>query len=213
MRQRSDKGPTQGDLTKKNTNWNDRFGYGHADDSESVGPHAGMGATRALAKLLDGLAQRGIGRPLDTTPGLYVDASGHLSDSPFPNPNPYASAGPGSSPSGFTGAVGVVVSGPKGPVTYCVGSQVASFCRKKGVVDASGWATFDGTRDSGTAGTTYPYSVSTAGVLLASGQALLADVFAGARATASHDPILGQLEQCVRQGNCEGNVPSPPSAP
>ncbi len=161
------------------SNWNDRFGFGHADDSESVGPHAGLLVTQALSSLLGKLARRGVGHALTVMPGLYVDAAGALSDSPFPNPNPYTSPGPGSSPEGFTGAVGVLFSGPGGPVRYCVGAQTTSFCHDKGVHHAVSWATFDGTRDPGTAGTPYPYSVSTAGVILGSGRVLLADVFAG----------------------------------
>ncbi|HEX6547738.1 MAG TPA: hypothetical protein VF134_03235 [Candidatus Dormibacteraeota bacterium] len=42
------------------------------------------------------------------------------------------------------------------------------------------WMTYDGLPDRGTAGTTHPYSVSTAGVLLPGGRALYVDVFAGA---------------------------------
>jgi hypothetical protein len=44
---------------------------------------------------------------------------------------------------------------------------------------ASGWATFDAMPDPGTAGTSLPYSVRTAGVIQG-GKALLVDVFAGA---------------------------------
>jgi hypothetical protein len=46
--------------------------------------------------------------------------------------------------------------------------------------DASGWATYLATPDTGTAGTAYPYSTATRGVLL-DGRPLLIDVFAGAK--------------------------------
>jgi hypothetical protein len=115
----------------------DRFGYGHADDAESAGPHAGLAVTSALQELL-------------------------------------ASTGTGSQfPAGaFTGAVGVEVLrlGEGSPRTVLMGR------------DASAWATFDALRDTGTAGTSLPYSVRTGGVILNSGQPLLVDVFAGARA-------------------------------
>jgi hypothetical protein len=131
----------------------DRFGHGHSDDAESVGPYAGLSVTNALQRLLaaDGRVSR-------VLPGLYLDAAGHLSDSPF------ASAG-------FGGAVGVEVVAPSGG-------------RRKLLIgsSAAGWATFDAQPDPGTAGGGLPYSVRTAGVLLGSGQPLLVDVFAGARA-------------------------------
>jgi hypothetical protein len=132
---------------------NDRFGQGHADDAESAGPHAGLSVTNALAGLL---AKQGNG--LNVLPGLYVDAEGHLADSPFP-------AG-----SSFSGAVGVEVLHADGSVQKLMVGH-----------DATGWATFDGLPDPGTAGTSLPYSVRTAGVILGStGQPLLIDVFAGA---------------------------------
>ncbi|MHB8340494.1 MAG: hypothetical protein ACYDB7_04885, partial [Mycobacteriales bacterium] len=134
----------------------DRFGYGHSDDSESVGPHVGLEVTRALAQLLEVDAAKGIGHPQRVLPGMYVDAAGHLADSPFAS-------------SGFTGAVGVVVRNAAGAVQSLVPG-----------CNASGWVTFDGAPDPGTAGTALPYSVSTAGVLLASGRPLLVDLFAGA---------------------------------
>lgn len=152
---------TAGEVTEppwvvyENTNQTgqDRFGYGHSDDGESVGPHAALAVTDALAKLLaaDGPGSR-------VLPGLYVDAQGRLSDTPF--------AGPG-----FTGAVGVEVVGPSGTRTvYRVGPTTGIR-----------WATFDGTPDAGTAGTGLPYSVSTAGVILPASGPLLVDVYAGAR--------------------------------
>jgi hypothetical protein len=103
------------------------------------------------------LASTGTGSQV--LPGLYVDAAGHLADSPF-------AAG------AFTGAVGVEVVrlGEGSPRTVLMGR------------DASAWATFDALRDTGTAGTSLPYSVRTGGVILNSGQPLLVDVFAGARA-------------------------------
>ncbi len=131
----------------------DRFGYGHADDAESAGPYLGLAVTDALQQLLaaDGHASK-------VVPGLYVDASGHLSDSPFAE-------------GAFTGAVGVEVKPPgaRKPRTLLVGSQ------------AIGWATFDAQPDPGTAGTGLPYSVRTAGVITSSGRPLLVEVYAGAR--------------------------------
>jgi hypothetical protein len=131
----------------------DRFGHGHADDAESVGPYAGLSVTTTLQQLL-----AGDGRGAQVEPGLYVDAVRHLSDSPF--------AG-----EGFTGAVGVEVLpvGTSTPQKLLIGHK------------ASGWATFDSAHDPGTAGTSLPYSVSTAGVFQ-SGQPLLVDVYAGASA-------------------------------
>jgi hypothetical protein len=132
----------------------DRFGHGHADDAESVGPHAGLAVTAELQRLL----QAG-GSGSRVLPGLYVDAGGHLADGPF-------AAG------AFTGAVGVEVlpGGGRAPKTLLIGR------------DARGWATFDALADAGTPGTSLPYSVSTAGVILNSGRAQLVDVFAGAQA-------------------------------
>jgi hypothetical protein len=142
-------------LAYESTNQNgghDRFGHGHSDDAESVGPYAGLSVTETLKQLLaaDGKGSR-------VLPGLYLDAAGHLSDSPF--------AG-----EGFGGAVGVEVLGSKGVQKVMIGRQ------------ASGWATFDALPDTGTAGTSLPYSVRTAGVILSSGSPLLVDVFAGASA-------------------------------
>ncbi|MHB8340496.1 MAG: hypothetical protein ACYDB7_04895 [Mycobacteriales bacterium] len=129
----------------------DRFGQGHHDDTEALGPHTGLAMTQAVASLLaaDGPGQH-------VLPGLYLDAQGHTSDSPFAT-------------AGFTGAVGVIVVNPGGQeATYLIGGN------------ATGWATFDGVPDPGTAGTALPYSVSTAGVTVACGAPLLVDVFAGA---------------------------------
>ncbi len=136
----------------------DRFGNGHSDDTESVGPYAGLDVTEALKELL-----AADGRGLHVLPGLFIDASGHLSDSPFAGGE-------------FTGAVGVEALAPtaKRPRKLLVGSN------------ASGWATFDGLPDPGTAGTSLPYSVRTAGVITTTGGPLLIDVYAGAKA------LLGQ---------------------
>jgi hypothetical protein len=133
---------------------NDRFGQGHADDPESVGPYAATAVTTALQRLL---AREGRGS--EVVPGLYLDAAGHLSDSPFAS-------------EGFTGAVGVEILtvGATVPHKLLIGRQ------------ASGWATFDALPDPGSAGTSLPYSVRTGGVILESGQPLLIDVFAGAKA-------------------------------
>jgi hypothetical protein len=132
----------------------DRFGYGHSDDTESVGPYAGLSVTTALQQLL-----QADGRGSRVLPGMFLDAAGHLSDSPF--------AG-----EGFTGAVGVEVlpAGAKAPRKLLLGNQ------------ASSWATFDALPDPGTAGTSLGYSVRTGGVILSTGQPLLIDVFAGAQA-------------------------------
>jgi hypothetical protein len=132
----------------------DRFGYGHSDDSESVGPYAGLFVTNALSELL-----ASDGRLTSVVPGLFIDAGGHLSDSPFAS-------------GAFTGAVGVKVlpAGKTTPRTYLIGSS------------AQGWATFDGQPDPGTAGTSLSYSVRTSGVIRTTGSPLLVDVFAGAKA-------------------------------
>jgi hypothetical protein len=137
--------------TKKTSD--DRFGHGHADDAESVGPYAGLAVTEVLQQLL-----ASAGRSSRVVPGLYIDAAGHLSDSPFASGS-------------FTGAVGVeALTGQTTPGKLIVGAG------------ASAWATFDALRDPGTAGTSLPYSVRTGGVILGSGEPLLIDVFAGARA-------------------------------
>lgn len=128
----------------------DRFGHGHPDDSESVGPYAGLAVTGALQALLD---QQGGVLPR-VLPGLFVDAAGRLSDSPF------ASAGPG-----FGGATGVVVA--------------LSNTTRATYPATEGWATYFATPDTGTAGTGLRYSVATAGVFV-NGAPLLIDVFAGA---------------------------------
>ncbi|MCW3067542.1 MAG: hypothetical protein JWL67_167 [Solirubrobacterales bacterium] len=134
----------------------DRFGYGHSDDTESVGPYAGLSVTTALQQMLqaDGHGSR-------VFPGLFIDAAGHLSNSPFAS-------------EGFSGATGVEVlpAGAKAPRKILIGSQ------------ASQWATFDALPDPGTAGTSLPYSVRTRGVILSTGQPQLIDVFAGERALA-----------------------------
>ena len=140
----------------------DRFGYGHADDAESVGPHAGLAVTQALAGLL---AADGHGTAV--LPGLFVDSGGHLCDSPFAD-------APGSWVTGctnFGGAVGVEVIEPGGTKsTIDVGAAAG---------DASGWATYLATPDGGTAGTALGYSTATRGVIIA-GAPLLIDVTAGA---------------------------------
>jgi hypothetical protein len=140
--------------TSNKNGGHDRFGHGHSDDAESVGPYAGLSVTSALQRLLanDGRGSR-------VLPGLYMDANGHLSDSPFANGS-------------FTGAIGVEVLPTSGraPQKLVIGSG------------ATGWATSSALPDPGTAGTSLSYSVRTGGVLLSSGQPLLVDVFAGAKA-------------------------------
>ena len=146
---------------------NDRFGYGHADDPESVGPHAGLAVTQALSGLLASDSAGGQGTHV--LPGMFVDAAGRLCDSPFP-----ASAGSWvTGCSGFTGAVGVEVIEPGGTKAVIdVGTAPG---------EAPGWATYLATPDSGTAGTAYGYSTATRGVITG-GNPLLLDVVAGARA-------------------------------
>jgi hypothetical protein len=136
----------------------DRFGYGHSDDTESVGPYAGLAVTETLKQLL-----KADGHGSTVVPGLFVDSSGHLSDSPF-------AAG------SFTGAAGVEMlpAGQHTPVKALIGSG------------ARGWVTFDGLPDPGTAGTPLAYSVRTAGVRLRGHKTLLIDVFEGARKLGLH---------------------------
>jgi hypothetical protein len=148
----------------------DRFGYGHSDDSESAGQHAGLAVTDALRGLL---AADGTGAQV--VPGLFVDSSGHLCDSPFPASVVTSGDAAGSwvtGCKGFTGAVGVRVVDASGTHDVLVGTAAG---------DASGWATYLATLDSGTAGTAYPYSVATRGVFV-DGAPLLVDVYTGADA-------------------------------
>jgi hypothetical protein len=113
----------------------------------------GLEVTGALQRLL---ASDGQGQTV--VPGLFVDASGHLSDRPFAS-------------GAFAGAVGVEILEPghTTPIKLLIGDQ------------ARGWANFYGEPDPGTAGTSLPYSVSTRGVILTKAdEPLLIDVFAGA---------------------------------
>ena len=145
---------------------NDRFGYGHADDEESVGPHAGLAVTEAL----QGLLAQDPGTRTPIMPGLFIDAAGRLCDSPFPAVPAGVTKSWIACPSDFSGAVGVEVVEPGG----------AKQILRLGHAGVSGWATYDGTLDPGTAGTAYKYSVSTRGVIL-HGKPLLVDVFSGAK--------------------------------
>ena len=139
----------------------DRFGYGHADDAESVGPHAGPAVTQALSGLL---ASDGQGTTV--LPGLFVDPAGRLCDSPFPTAGSWVAGC-----SGFSGAVGVEVIETNGSKAVIdVGSAPG---------DAGAWATYLATPDAGTAGTSFGYSTSTRGVIV-DGRPLLVDVVAGA---------------------------------
>jgi hypothetical protein len=136
-----------------NMTGHDRFGYGHSDDSESVGPYAGLAVTNSLQEML---AVAGV--PSRVMPGLFIDAGGRLSDSPFASGS-------------FTGAVGVKVVPPgMAPRTYLIGST------------ARGWSTFDAQPDPGTAGTGLAYSVRTGGIIPSKGKPILIDVYAGATA-------------------------------
>lgn len=139
----------------------DRFGYGHADDSESVGPNAGLAVTQALTGLL---AELGHGAAV--IPGLFVDAAGRLCDSPFPSAGSWVTGC-----TGFSGAVGVEIARTGGGAERILVGD--------GPGDASGWATYLATPDSGTSGTGYPYSTATRGVI-DHGRAILLDVVAGA---------------------------------
>ena len=140
----------------------DRFGYGHADDPESVGPHAGLAVTNALSGLL---ALDGKGT--EVFPGMFVDTAGRLCDSPFPDTSGSWVTGC----QGFSGAVGVDVVSPGGTRSVIhVGAAPG---------DASGWATYLATPDSGTSGTSYGYSTATRGVIV-NGTPILVDVVSGA---------------------------------
>jgi hypothetical protein len=139
----------------------DRFGYGHADDSESVGPYAGLAVTQALSGLL---SREGSGTTV--MPGMFLDSAGRLCDSPFPSSGSWVTGC-----SGFTGAVGVEVVRSGGEVQRILVGTAPG--------DANGWATYLATQDSGTPGTVYPYSTATRGVI-AGGHAIILDVVAGA---------------------------------
>jgi hypothetical protein len=148
-----------------NGSGNDRFGYGHADDAESVGPHAGMAVTSALEALLN----QDPGTRATVLPGLYVDQFGDLCDSPFPSEPAPRTTSWVSCPHAFTGATGVEVVEPDGQREVL----------RMGQGGVSGWATYDSTPDPGTAGTNYGYSISTRGVIV-NGKVLLIDVYSGA---------------------------------
>lgn len=158
------------DTTTAGMNGVDRFGHGHPDDSESVGPNVGLTVTGALSTLL---SQDGTGDAV--VPGLFVDAAGHRCDSPFPADAVSSGDAAGSWVTGctdFAGAVGVVVDHGGSVTTIPVGTG-----------GASAWATYLGTTDAGTPATNespaYPYSTATRGVIV-DGAPLLIDVFAGA---------------------------------
>ncbi|MHB8438388.1 MAG: hypothetical protein ACYDD4_04410 [Acidimicrobiales bacterium] len=162
----------------------DRFGYGHSDDSESVGPNVGPAVTAALDSLLSA-----DGRGTTVVPGLYVDSAGRLCDSPFPAAAPQDTGDASGSwitgCSGFGGAAGVEIVQPhSAPCTIAMaGMTIASSSVHPcaGFDTAQGWATYLATADSGTAGTAYPYSVDTRGVMV-NGGPMLIDVFSGAQA-------------------------------
>jgi hypothetical protein len=148
----------------------DRFGYGHSDDSESAGQYAGLATGDALMTLLGA-----DGTGTSVLPGMFVDAAGRLCDSPFPVDAVTSGDAAGSWVAGcgaFSGAVGVEVVEPDGT------HRVLDVGATPGV---SGWATYLATPDTGTAGTAYPYSVATRGVIV-DGSPLLVDVYRGAAA-------------------------------
>lgn len=158
------------DTTTAGQNGVDRFGHGHPDDSESVGPYAGLSVTNALSRMLsaDGTGDR-------VLPGLYVDSAGRRCDSPFAATAVTSGDAAGSwitGCSGFTGAVGIEVVQGGSATTIPVDTG-----------GASQWATYFGTPDTGTPATAenpaYPYSTATRGVIL-DGAPLLIDVFSGA---------------------------------
>ncbi len=158
------------DTTSAGQNGVDRFGYGHPDDSESVGPYVGLSVTDALAQLL---SADGTGNTV--VPGLFVDSSGHRCDSPFPADAVASGDAAGSwvtGCTGFTGAVGIEVERGGQVTTIAVGSS-----------GASGWATYFGMPDGGTPATSgspaYPYSTATRGVIV-DGMPLLIDAYTGA---------------------------------
>ena len=121
------------------------------------------GALRAL------LAHDGVGIRL--VPGLFVDRAGRLCDSPFPAAAP-EDTGPARGTwvtgcAGFGGAVGVRIRDGAGARDIDVGPGTT-------------WATYLGGPDTGTPGTSYPYSTATRGVIV-DGAPLLVDVYSGAR--------------------------------
>ena len=140
----------------------DRFGYGHADDSESAGPYAGLAVTQALEGLL-----REEGQGTTVLPGMFVDPDGRLCDSPFPSAGSWVTGCPG-----FAGADGVEVVQP--------GGQLQRILVGAAPGDASGWATYLATAETGTPGTSLPYSTATRGVVVG-GRAILLDVISGAK--------------------------------
>jgi hypothetical protein len=120
----------------------DHFGNGHADDVEGVGPYARLSVTCTLRQLLAG------DRPGSRVePGLYMDASGRLSDSPFAS-------------EGFAGAVGVEVL----PAGATAPQKLPRRASGKRLGDVRR------TADPGTAGASLPYSVHTGGVVLSTGR-------------------------------------------
>jgi hypothetical protein len=97
---------------------------------------------------------------------MFVDSAGRLCDSLFPSAGSWITGC-----TGFSGAVGVEVVRPGGGVQRILVGTAPG--------DASGWASYLATPDAGTAGTNYPYSTATRGVITGGG-AILLDVAAGA---------------------------------
>jgi hypothetical protein len=113
----------------------------------------GPHAGLALTQALTSLL-RADGKGSRVAVGWFVDSGGRTSLSPFAS-------------GAFTGAVGVGLADGR---EYLLGRNAVAF------------ATFDGMPDPGTGGTALPYSVSSAGVILADGSPLLIDVFSAGEA-------------------------------
>jgi hypothetical protein len=138
---------------KTHTNENDRFGWIHNDDGESVGPHAAVAMSTAALKALNQIDPEG---PANTTvaTGRFLDAEGHDARSPFPA-------------SGFTGAVGVWVL-PAGSTTFKSGSgSYYLLASHESVGGRTGTSTAGGFIDSHGQPQSAGYDIATRGVWLA----------------------------------------------
>jgi hypothetical protein len=93
--------------TKTHTHQNDRLGYTHGDDPESVGPNAAMPIAQALISAIQALDPGGAPNTTVST-GRFIDDKGRTSRSPF-------------SGASFSGAVGVWVL-PSGGTSFTPGT-------------------------------------------------------------------------------------------